>query len=145
MRSAPLRWLITGKDPVLLSQHFIHRHTKKYNFKEFELSPEEQKSIKNYPWPGNIRELKNVIERAVLLSNGEKLELHLPFDVSASSNDLIKDKPSLDEIQRRYIRHILAYTKGKISGPDGACEILKMKRTSLYSRMKALGLKRDTL
>jgi transcriptional regulator with GAF, ATPase, and Fis domain len=132
-----------NKDSVLLAQHFVDRYARKYDFPGFELTPEEKNSIMNYPWPGNVRELENVMERAVLLSNGDKLNLDLPLTRSSLSSDPFGDKPTLDEIQRRYIRHVLEYTKGRISGHNGACEILEMKRTSLYSRMKALGLKKD--
>jgi Nif-specific regulatory protein len=132
-----------SKDPLLLAQHFIERYTKKYKFPMFKLTADEKNSIMKYPWPGNIRELENVIERAVLLSNGKNLELDLPLCSPSSANDPFIDKPTLDEIQRRYIAHILDYTKGKISGTDGACEILGMKRSSFYSRMKALGFKKN--
>ncbi len=54
---------------------------------------------------------------------------------------MFDDFPTLDEVQRRYIRHILEKTNGKIAGPDGAAEMLGMKRTSLYKRMKKLGLR----
>jgi transcriptional regulator with GAF, ATPase, and Fis domain len=130
------------KDSVLLSQHFINRYSKKYNFPGFELSSDEKIIIINYPWPGNIRELKNVMERAVLLSNGDRLELNLPSDKPFPSTDQFGDMPTLDEIQCRYIHHVLEYTKGKVSGPEGACEILGMKRSSFYSRIKALGFKK---
>jgi transcriptional regulator with GAF, ATPase, and Fis domain len=130
-------------DPVLLAQHFIDRYAKKYNFPGFELSGKEKSAIMSYPWPGNVRELKNVMERAVLLSEGNSLELDLPLNRPGAGKDPFADTPTLDEVQRRYIQHILDQTNGKISGPGSACEILGMKRTSLYSRMKSLGFKKD--
>ena len=93
-----------------------------------------------YAWPGNIRELKNVIERSVLLSTNETFELSLNYTVPGSAHEMIGDNPSMEELQRRYIQHVLALTGGKVAGPGGAAEILGMNRTTLYSRMHKLGL-----
>ncbi|MBI5582268.1 MAG: hypothetical protein HY892_00440 [Deltaproteobacteria bacterium] len=68
------------------------------------------------------------------------LELTLPADLTANGKNPFADGPTLDEIQRRDIGHILQKTGGRIAGPDGAAEILGMKRTSLYSRMRMLGM-----
>ena len=95
----------------------------------------------NYHWPGNIRELQNVTERAVLLASGGQLALQIPGDIQEKHTDYFGDLPSLNEIQRRYIKYILNKTNGKLSGLGGAAEILNMKRTSLYNRMKKLGLR----
>ncbi|MCX5880395.1 MAG: Fis family transcriptional regulator, partial [Deltaproteobacteria bacterium] len=107
-----------------------------------ELSPEDEKLLTAYEWPGNIRELKNMIERGVILSQGSSLKLDFPMRRDRSTVDPFSDRPSLDEIQRRYIRYVIAQSGGKIRGPGGAAEILEMKRTSLYTRMKALGMKK---
>ena len=96
-----------------------------------------------YAWPGNVRELQNVIERAVILSKGEALEIPLfPAGPHTTSHGVFDDMPALDELQRRYIRHILKHTGGEISGPGGAAEILGMKRTSLYTRIRTLGMRK---
>lgn len=97
--------------------------------------------LREFRWPGNIRELKNVIERAVLLSAENQLELNLPADIQSNQFDPFADLPFLEEIQRRYIKYILQKSGGKISGPGGAAEILGMKRTSLYSRMRVLNFR----
>jgi transcriptional regulator with PAS, ATPase and Fis domain len=132
-----------GEDSVSLAQHFIDSYSKKYKRSAFKLSSEQKASIKKYTWPGNIRELKNKVESAVILSGEDRLELELPSGKPMPANDPFADKPTLNEIQRRYIRHIIEYTNGRISGPEGgAIDILGMKRTSLYARMKALGMKR---
>jgi len=95
-----------------------------------------------YRWPGNIRELKNILERAVLLSGDNQMELNLPAEVQGEADHSFADSPSLEEVQRRYIRDVLKSTRGKIAGPGGAAEILGMKRTSLYARMRTLGMSR---
>jgi formate hydrogenlyase transcriptional activator len=82
------------------------------------------------------------VERAVILSHENRLDLNLPDLHSPVQSDPFSDKPTLDEIQQRYIKHIIESTGGKISGPGGAAEVLDLKRTSLYSRMKGLKIKR---
>jgi transcriptional regulator with GAF, ATPase, and Fis domain len=128
-------------DIVLLARHFIKRYILKYNINDIELTNKDEEMLKSYHWPGNIRELQNVIKRAVLLSTGGKLAFQFPGDQMKSKADFFEDLPSLDEIQRRYIKYILEKTNGKLSGPGGATEILNMKRTILYYRMKKLGLR----
>ncbi len=132
-----------GEDAVYLAQHFVDVYSKKHNQEGLELSPTQKSALKDYAWPGNIRELKNKIERAVVLSGENGLVFDLPSGEPLPVNDPFADKPTLNEIQRRYIRHILGHTGGRVSGRGGATEILGLKRTSLYTRMKALGMKKS--
>lgn len=132
-----------GKDILQLAEHFVELCKKKHGCNDLVLSLDDKKKILRYLWPGNVRELQNVIERAVILSHGLQLELDMPNPVAAARKDLTRDRPSLDELQRRYISTTLEYAGGRISGPDGAASLLGMKRTSLYSRMRALGMKRQ--
>jgi DNA-binding NtrC family response regulator len=87
------------------------------------------------------RELKNMMERAVLLSPEGYFKLDLPNQSNASRPHPFEDNPSLDELQRRYILYVLEKTGNKIGGPGGAAELLGMIRTTLHSRMKKLGLR----
>ena len=89
---------------------------------------------------GNIREMENVIERAVLLSSSSRLEIDLPLFSQHIDDSSFADMPTLDEIQKRYIQFVLSKTNGKISGPGSASEILGLKRTALQAKMKKLGL-----
>ncbi len=114
----------------------------KYRRTAIELAADQNKTLCRYRWPGNIRELKNVLERAVLLSGDNQMELNLPAEVQGKEDHPFADSPSLDEVQRRYIRDVLKRTGGRIAGPGGAAEILGMKRTSLYARMRTLGMSR---
>ena len=127
-------------DPVVLAETFFQYYNAKYN-RRLSLSPEDADRFSAYHWPGNVRELKNVIERAVLLSR--EGEMHLDFNAGGvkESHVLAADWPGLDELQRRYIEQVLERTGGRIAGPGGAAELLGMKRTSLYARMKKLGLR----
>jgi transcriptional regulator of acetoin/glycerol metabolism len=98
------------------------------------LSAEDENRLKAYNWPGNVRELKNVLERASLLSEEGKLELSLPVGIASPTRNPFQDLPKMDEIQ------ILDQTNGKQSGPEGAAKILGMNRSTLYNRMKKLGI-----
>ncbi len=129
-----------GEDIILLAEHFLERFTAKYNRPGLRLWKNDKDRLLAYDWPGNVRELKNVIERAVLLSTGEDLGLNLPRGRPIPPPGLTTDGPTLDEMQRRYILHVINLTNGKIGGPGGAAEILGMKRTSLINRMKKLGI-----
>ncbi len=129
-----------GDDIALLSRHFLNRYAAKYHRPEFQLSAEDENRLKAYHWPGNVRELKNVLERASLLSTEGKIDLDLPSATASPTRNPFEDLPSLDEIQRRYIRYVLEHTKGKQSGQEGATEILGMNRSTLYNRMKKLGI-----
>jgi len=127
-------------DIPLLAEFYLKQYAVKYRNASAKLTADQKKVLSCYHWPGNIRELKNILERAVLLSGDRPLELKLPLAEEIKDNHPFADNPTLDEVQRRYINDVLKKTGGKISGPGGAAEILGMKRTSLYARMRALGM-----
>lgn len=130
-----------GDDILELARHFITQYAKRYGRQSMILSPGDTTKLLKYAWPGNVRELQNVIERAIIVSGSGELQLGLSLtEPQKESADLFDDKPTLDEMQRRYIKNILKITNNRISGPGGAAEILGMKRTSLYSRMRTLGI-----
>ncbi|MBS3809336.1 MAG: sigma 54-interacting transcriptional regulator, partial [Desulfobacterales bacterium] len=129
------------EDIILLAQHFLEQFAYRYNKKGVELNQKHKTMLKAHDWPGNIRELQNTMERAVLLSTDGNLNINLPLDNICTHEKDINDLPTLEEMQRRYIRKVVSYTNGKISGPGGAAEILGLKRTTLLNRMKKLGLK----
>jgi transcriptional regulator with GAF, ATPase, and Fis domain len=134
-----------GDDIVLLAEHFLQLFSRKYQKKGLGLSKKVQNLIRDYHWPGNVRELRNVMERAVILSTGTDLELG-PLELGHTDTimgPLISQMPTMAELQRQYIGHVLQHTGGRIGGPGGAAEILGMKRTTLNSRMKQLGLKQN--
>jgi len=128
------------EDIILLAHHFLTHYSKKNNVPELELTDEEEARLTAYDWPGNVRELKNVIERATLLNTLEGFELGRKSGSKTSLANPFEGTPSLDEVQRRYIAYVLEKTGGKISGPRGAAELLCMKRSTLYNRMKKLGI-----
>ncbi len=102
------------------------------------ISKSSIEALKNYAWPGNIRELRNVIERSVIISKGKSLLVELPGAAKAEPEyDL-----SLQEVEQRHIRKILDTTGWRIRGTKGAAEVLNLKPTTLYSKMKKLGIQR---
>jgi transcriptional regulator with GAF, ATPase, and Fis domain/tetratricopeptide (TPR) repeat protein len=130
-----------GDDIILLARSFFRQCCHKYRRKGLELTRGHEEQLAAYPWPGNVRELKNVIERAVTLSGGNKLILDLPMGRASREAQPFTDTPTMDELQRRYITHVLEKTGGRIYGPNGAAEILGMKRSTLYTRMYKLGIR----
>ena len=129
------------EDIPLLANHFLTKYSRKYNRDDFMIDPETESLLKKYEWPGNIRELENIIERAVLLSSDNKLDIDLLVAGKTKKNDPFSDHPTIDELQKRYIIYILDKTGGKISGPGGASGILGLKRTTLLARMKKFGMR----
>jgi formate hydrogenlyase transcriptional activator len=97
--------------------------------------------LKSYPWPGNIRELEHVIERAVILSQGSQLELDdwMPKG-PASAGGAPPD--TLEEVERSHILAVLHQTAWRVSGEKGAAKILGLNPTTLEARMKKLGISR---
>ena len=133
-----------GDDVILLAEKFLSYYSHKYHRPDLKLSAEHRETLKSYHWPGNIRELKNLIERSVLLSEGVGLNLAVGMASEEASTpglaqrSMFADKPTLDEVQRRYIDYILNETGGKIAGPHGAAAILGIKRSTLQHRIKKL-------
>jgi formate hydrogenlyase transcriptional activator len=97
-------------------------------------------ALERYMWPGNVRELRNVIERAMILSNSSTLVVDLPDNSPTSSAQTM----SLEEMERMHILSILERTGWRVRGKNGAAEILDLKPTTLDSKMKKLGIKRNT-
>ncbi len=97
-------------------------------------------SLKEYSWPGNIRELRNIIERAMIISNGPKLEIK-PW--TATSPRIGGSSRRLADIEREHVQSVVEATGWRIRGAGGAAEILGLKPTTLEARMKKLGLQRS--
>lgn len=127
-------------DLPLLTRYFLDKYAIKHNRPMLELTPEDEARLSDYHWPGNIRELQNIIERAVILSTDEHLFIDLPPKKAINTSQIYRDYPTMDELQRRYIKYALKKTEGKIGGPGGTAELLGMKRTTLQKRMKRLGI-----
>jgi len=130
------------EDIVPLANYFLARFVKRYNRPNIKLSHSDEEKLINYSWPGNVRELNNVIERAAILSEKDNLELSIPALSKSSTMKWFDLNLTRDDLERRYICHILDQTGGRIAGSGGAAEILGMDRSTLRSRMKKLGIAR---
>lgn len=102
------------------------------------LSRKTMDMIVSHPWPGNIRELRNMIERAMILNEGPQLHVALPH----ITNTATARNMTLAELEVNHILEVLESTGWKVSGPGGAAKILDLKPTTLESRMKKLGIRR---
>jgi formate hydrogenlyase transcriptional activator len=168
MHVPPLR--ARGSDIPQLVMFFLARFAKKLG-KQIDAVPQGLMDLlTTYTWPGNIRELQNLIERAVLLSQGPVLRLDralLPtvvLDAGAtvpeggggprtpdrdsgferpSRSSVPGDALTLEEVEKHHILAVLKQTRGVIEGPKGAASILKLHPNTLRSRMKKLGIKRS--
>ena len=139
--SPPLRE--RANDIPVLVRHFVATHSRRMG-KTIDTIPEEaMRALTRWSWPGNIRELEILLERAVILTRGSVLyvplaELQVAEEVAA---DL--ENPTLHAAEREHILRVLRETKGQIGGSDGAAERLGLKRTTLNSKLKKLGIERS--
>jgi PAS domain S-box-containing protein len=131
------------EDIPLLVRYFVAKHATRMDRKIESIPPEVMNALMKWDWPGNIRELENFLERCVILSKGPALraplaELQLPEEIAAESKDV-----SLEATEREHILRVLREAKGMIGGADGAAARLGLKRTTLNSKLKKLGIKRQ--
>jgi transcriptional regulator with GAF, ATPase, and Fis domain len=128
-------------DIPLLVQYFVRKFAANFNKKIDRISERMMATLQRYQWPGNIRELEHVIERAVILSEGSELE---PIEWLARSHGTAdRAQPlTLEELERQHIVDVLERTNWRVSGEKGAAKILDINPTTLEARMKKLGIKR---
>jgi formate hydrogenlyase transcriptional activator len=128
--------------PVLVN-YFVHKHSRRMNRQIATVPPETMEALRNWSWPGNVRELENFMERAVILTQGPILRAPLSeLKVAESEEPAGSLDPNFENAEREHILRVLREAKGMIGGPDGAAERLGLKRTTLNSKMKKLGIKR---
>ncbi|WP_308993205.1 sigma 54-interacting transcriptional regulator [Mariniflexile litorale] len=139
----PLRERV--EDIPILIEHFVDKFSKVYNKNIKYISEEAKQSMQAYKWPGNIRELENLIERAVILSDSETLILS-SIETSSVSKELPISMSSLtlNEVQRNHIIKTLERCNWKIDGANGASKLLDIKPSTLRDRMKKLGIKKSS-
>jgi DNA-binding NtrC family response regulator len=127
------------KDIPLLTHYFINKYSSRTNKKITGITPEAMQQLMIYDYPGNVRELENIIERAVVLVRGEMIEAeHLPeMAVHTYRSSKGSSIPSLDEQERSYIEWVLAQTDGN---KTKAAEILGIDRVSLWRKLKKYAL-----
>jgi len=141
-------------DIPLLVEHGFAQARRRMNLKIANLTPQQLKQLQSYDWPGNIRELRNVLERAVIISQGGPLRLDLvlgnrpagsPLSRTASSGPPVSfgcmTEKEIRKRERENILLALERTAGKIYGPGGAAALLGIKPNTLAARLHAMGIK----
>ena len=131
-----------GEDIPKLVETFIQEFAKTMDKAIDGVAKTSLQMLCNYDWPGNIRELRNVIERAVILANGPILKIALPTDVLATAMLPKSSQASLAEVERDHIVQVLEACGWRVRGLGGAAEILGINPSTLESRMKKLGIRR---
>jgi transcriptional regulator with GAF, ATPase, and Fis domain len=127
------------EDIVPLANFFIHRYSRQTGIAIKGVTPEVARALQNYDWPGNVRELEHLIERSILLSNGDKLrEIHLPGINDDPPVQDVTPSRTLEAMERYHIIGTLKRCSGKIGGVGGAAEILDIPSTTLHSKMRRL-------
>ena len=125
-------------DIPLLVWAFVRQFEKKMGKRVDSISRKNMEALQHHSWPGNVRELRNVIEHAMILSSGRNLNFPPP-------KSRLPEAPgtrNLQDLERRHILDVLEKSGWRLTGEGGASEILGLKRTTLQSRMKKLGIKR---
>ncbi|MCW8963888.1 MAG: sigma-54 dependent transcriptional regulator [Gammaproteobacteria bacterium] len=124
------------EDIPLLTQHFIAEFAQRYSRDVTSFDAKSMQRLYEYPWPGNIRELKNIIERHVALAESEPMTIEFPdlvhTEVSSVMPD-ISDWPSLGELEYRYIQQVLAHTGGN---REQAAELLGINKSTLWRKLR---------
>jgi PAS domain S-box-containing protein len=145
-----------GEDVIQLALHFIAQTCQDFGRKTMKLTRSQADQIRNYDWPGNIRELKNVIERAVILSKGRTLRLDLPLPErtpgqirpgeswNTPDDETVFTEKQMKALQKENILTALKISGWRVSGSQGAAGLLGVKPTTLADRMKIFGIKKPT-
>ena len=128
------------EDIPLLVSHFMDKISKRLGKSVAMIPVNVMDALQNHHWPGNIRELENVLERAVINSSGPKL--HLADDLKKRREDITTSNRTLADIEREYILQVLEQTHWKVSGNNSASEILGLDRSTLRARMRKLDIRK---
>jgi len=132
------------EDISLLTQHFIRKYGKKSGTSITGITQDAADKLLQYDWPGNIRELEHLIERTMLLTEGEiisHIDIPTSINLHPENGETAFKIKTMEEMERDHILSILTLCKGKIFGAGGAAEILNIPSTTLNSKIKKLGIK----
>jgi chemotaxis protein methyltransferase CheR len=126
------------EDIPLLVDFFVEKISKRLGKSIENIPTTVMSALQHYHWPGNVRELQNVLERAIINSSGPKL--HLVDELKKPEKDFTIAEKTLNEVERDYIVRVLEQTQWKVSGKNGAAQILGLDRSTLRARMRKLGI-----
>lgn len=135
------------EDILLLAEHFLKKSARELARPGLSFSEEQRRALVEYDWPGNIRELQHVVERAVILSRSPPLRLDIGLP-GAAARAPVTDRPILTDIELRALevenlKAALERTGFRVTGAGGAAELLGVKPSTLRDRMKSLGIQRS--
>jgi formate hydrogenlyase transcriptional activator len=130
------------EDIPILVEAFMNEYGKKIGKQVDRITQKMMDALIAHSWPGNIRELQNIIEKAVIMAQNNTLRVELPNSQILDPRD--KNFKSLEEMERDYIQEILQLKNWRIDGPEGAAILLDLKPSTLRFRMKKLGIKRPS-
>jgi formate hydrogenlyase transcriptional activator len=140
------------EDISLLVRYFVQKFSRRLNKTVQYVPADAMDALVSYSWPGNIRELENLLERAVILSPGKELRVPLSELRNAPAMPEAEESPlaastaapvaTLEEAERQHILRALRQTEWRVAGPRGAANLLGIKRTTLQARIRKLGIRR---
>jgi PAS domain S-box-containing protein len=133
------------EDIPMLVEYFVKRYAEKAGKQIRKIDANTLEQCQSYPWPGNIRELQNIVERSVILSSGDTFWIEKTWLASQETARQELPGPLPDTLQsqeRKIIETALAESKGKVAGPEGAAAKLGIPRSTLDSKIKQLGIKK---
>jgi transcriptional regulator with GAF, ATPase, and Fis domain len=128
------------EDIPLLVWAFVKEFENKIGKRIDSVPRKSMEALQQYSWPGNVRELRNVIKHAMIVSSGRALVVSIPQTASSEAREAL----DLEAVERKHLLEVLMKTNWRIAGKGGAAEILGLKRTTLQSLMKRLGITRPT-
>jgi transcriptional regulator with GAF, ATPase, and Fis domain len=130
------------EDIEALANYFLKKYAASSRRNVISISDAALEQLKQYDWPGNIRELEHLIERNVLLAKTTEI---VKFDLAVTTSNPMEfntgKMKSMEEMEKEHIMNALQICDGKVSGPGGAAELLKIQPQTLFSKMKKLGIK----
>ena len=128
------------EDILPLAKHFLERFGRKLGREFIGFSPQSELRLQRYRWPGNIRELQNVVERNAILAAGPLVDICDPLMETATSNPHEPSSTAADDVMRAHIERVLSECAWTIEGQSGAAVLLGLKPSTLRHRMKQLGI-----
>jgi transcriptional regulator with GAF, ATPase, and Fis domain len=132
----PLRERV--EDIPLLVWRFVEEFSRSFGKRIESIDKDNLAALQQYSWPGNIRELRNVVERAMIVATHKRLTISVPQTSAAAA----RRSPKLVDVEKEHIRSVLENSGWRVRGPGGAADRLGLKPTTLETRMAKLGLKR---
>jgi formate hydrogenlyase transcriptional activator len=131
-----------AEDIAMLVHYFVQKHSRSMDKKITRIPVAAMEALQSYGWPGNIRELENFIERAVILSRGDVLQAPIG-ELSPAVNGKFSSIATLEAVEREHIVRTLQLSGWVVGGPAGAAAKLGLKRTTMRAKMRRLGIERD--